>query len=61
MEVKLRITDLGRLLSVLHNIDIALEHSRCSVIISNEKHIKAMFLPPNTTAVVQPWIEGGGV
>ena len=39
-------------------IDNAPAHPDCSALVSQDKAIKAMFLPPNTTALIQPMDQG---
>ena len=39
-------------------LDNAPAHPDCSVLVSQDKAIKAMFLPPNTTALIQPMDQG---
>ena len=52
--VKKHLSQMGLLVKVLLLLDNAPSHPNESVLQSSDACIKAMFLPPNTTALIQP-------
>ena len=56
--VKKHLIQRGLTPKALLLLDNAPAHPDCSVLVSQDKAIKAMFLPPNTTALIQPMDQG---
>ena len=56
--VKKHLIQRGLTPKALLFLDNAPAHPDCCVLVSHDKAIKAMFLPPNTTALIQPMDQG---
>ena len=56
--VKKQLIQRGLTPKALLLLDNAPAHPDCSVLVSQDKAIKAMGLPPNTTALIQPMDQG---
>ena len=56
--VKKHLSEMGLTVKVLLLLDNAPSHHDETVLQSSDKCIKAMFLPPNTTALIQPMDQG---
>ena len=56
--VKKHLIQRGLTPKALLLLDNAPAHPDCSVLVSHDKAIKAMFLPPNTTALIRPMEQG---
>ena len=56
--VKKHLTDRGLSVKALLLLDNAPAHPEATTLMSSDKSITAMFLPPNTTALIQPMDRG---
>ena len=56
--VKKHLSEIGLTVKALLLLDNAPSHPDETVLQSSDKCIKAMFLPPNTTALIQPMDQG---
>ena len=59
LAVKKHLTDRGLSAKALLLLDNTPAHPEATTLMSNDKSITAMFLPPNTTALIQSRSAGG--
>ena len=56
--VKKHLTDKGLSVKALLQLDNTPAHPDATTLMSNDKSIRAVFLPPNSTALIQPMDQG---